>query len=456
MTAEHDAQPSVEDGYTTVRRRYISGLFIQGVGGGLTSLTSSYLIFHQTGRVALVALIVVMTNVPQLLLAPVANRLAHRLGGPKLYVLCWTITYSLNLILFVLGLTGHLTTFTLLAWYLVQGATMGIGTPSAGLVRTEISPRGDSSGFNASATRAITSATMLGMVIGGAALAVVSPAWIYLAAGLSGIPVVLAVLPVTRTSVADRTTRHPRLSEARAAQRSNREVRAAFRFAVVIFVLSGYTVTLPSIASRIGERPIILSSLQAAGVFGGLFVVIGVRLIHRRSTWLAVQRVCVAVIAVSILYLGWVALRDHQPIWYLATAVLAIIPLGFALNLDTAILNGAIQVAAPVEARGPVLTAFALVPVAAVPLSQVIIGNLADLVSLPFTLMVVGGLTVVLVLIPHRTAARAAFTALDDEHIFPESGLTHTLEIGAIEAAGVTIADQILGPEITSIEEREV
>ena len=102
------------------------------------------------------------------------------------------------------------------------------------------------------------------------------------------------------------------------------------------------------------------------------------------------------------------------------------------------------------------LTAFALVPVAAVPLSQVIIGNLADLVSLPFTLMVVGGLTVVLVLIPHRTAARAAFTALDDEHIFPESGLTHTLEIGAIEAAGVTIADQILGPEITSIEEREV
>ena len=184
-------------------------------------------------------------------------------------------------------------------------------------------------------------------------------------------------------------------------------------------------------------------------MFGGLFVVIGVRLIHRRSTWLAVQRVCVAVIAVSILYLGWVALRDHQPIWYLATAVLAIIPLGFALNLDTAILNGAIQVAAPVEARGPVLTAFALVPVAAVPLSQVIIGNLADLV-------VVGGLTVVLVLIPHRTAARAAFTALDDEHIFPESGLTHTLEIGAIEAAGVTIADQILGPEITSIEEREV
>lgn len=452
-----DAPPATaDDRYVKVRRRYISGLFIQGVGGGLTSLTSSYLIFQQTGRVALVALIVVMTNLPQLLLAPVANRLAHRLGGPRLYVLSWSLTYSLNLILFVLGLTGHLTAATLLSWYLLQGVTMGIGTPSAGLVRTEISPPGDSSGFNAAATRALASATMLGLLTGGAALAVIEPAWIYLAAGLTGVPVVLAVLPASRTYVVSRSGGGSRLSDARAVQRTNPEVRAAFRFAVVIFILSGYAVTLPSIATRIGDRPIIQSLLQAAGVFGGLFVVAGVRYIHRRSSWLAVQRVCVATIAICISYLGWVALRDHQPLWYLATAVLAIVPLGFALNLDTAILNGAIQVAAPVEARAPVLTAFALIPVAAVPLSQVIIGNLADLVSLPFALAVVGGLTLVLVLIPHRTAARAAFTALDDAHMFPESGLSDAVTIGAIEAAGFTIADQVLGPEITGVEEREV
>lgn len=456
MAVTDTQPPTVDDTYVEIRRRYISGLFIQGVGGGLISLTSSYLIFQQTGRVALVALIVVMTNVPQLLLAPVANRLAHRLGGPKLYVLSWSLTYSLNLILFVLGLTGHLTAFTLLSWYLIQGVTMGIGTPAAGLVRTEISPPGDSSGFNAAATRAIASATMIGLLLGGAVLAVVGPAWVYLAAGLSGVPVVLAVRPMSRTYVISGSGGRSRLSDARAAQRTHPEVRAAFRFAVIIFILSGYAVTIPSIATRIGDRAIIQSVLQAAGVFGGLFVVVGVRYIHRRSSWLAVQRICVAVIAVCILYLGWVALRDHQPLWYLATAVLAIVPLGFSLNLDTAILNGAIQIAAPVEARAPILTAFALIPVAAVPISQVIIGNLADLVSLPFALAVVGGLTLILVLVPHRTAARAAFTALDDAHLFPESGLSGAMTIGAIEAAGLTIPDQVLGPEIAGVEEREI
>ena len=421
----------------------------------MVSLTSSFLIFQQTKHASAVALIIVLSNVPSLLLPTVATRVAQRWGGPKLYLAVWGTYYTLGIIPFVLGLTGHLTATTLLAWYLLLGIVQGVGTPAAGLIRTELAPPGGSSEFTGAAVRATAVATMIGILVGGGALALIGPSWIYLISVLSGYPLVLSVVPLLKTVIVERSITPVKLSSAREVQHTIPEIRAAFRFGLVIFLLSGYAVTLPAIASGIGHRAMILSSLQAAAVFGGLFVVAGVRSIHRRSTWLKVQRACVVVIGVTILYLGWVALRDHQPIWYLATAVLAIIPLGFALNLDTSILNAAVQVAAPQESRTPVLTAFALIPMIALPLSEVIIGGIADLVSTSFALILVGGLTLLLVLIPRHAAARAAFTAIDDEHIFPEADLAHAMTIEGIEEAGGVIPNQIVGPEITNPEDRE-
>ena len=450
-----DGTTEVGDQYVRVRRNYIRGLFTSSIGEGMTTLTSSFLIFQQTGRVSVVALIVVMTNLPQLLLPQVATRLAHRLGGPGLYVLTWGLNYTLYLVPFALALTGHLTTTTLLAWYLVQGVIQGIGSPAVGLVRTIIAPAEGAADFNGRAVRSVSVATAIGILSGGALLALFGPEWIYLIACLGGYPLVLAVAPLMRTSRPDSSSEPSRFSQAFEVRRTNPEIRAAFRFTLIIFLLAGYAVTLPDIASRIGKRPMILSSMQASAVLGGLFVVIGVRYIHRRATWLAVQRVCIGVVGITIMYLGWVALRDHQPLWYLATAILAIIPLGFALNLDSAVLNAAVQVAAPPAARTPVLTAFALIPLIALPVSELIVGAVADLVSVSFALLLLGGVTLVVVLLPHHASMRAAMSSLDDAHVFPESGLAGTTTIGQIEDAGQEIADQVVGPEIPFIEERE-
>ena len=444
-----------DDRYVGLRRKYIVGLFISSLGSGMMGLTSSFLVYQQTGRVSYVALILVLVNLPQLVLASVATRLSHRWGGPKVYVAVWGTSYSLILIPFALGLFGHLTASTLLAWYFVQGTVQGLGTPTAGLVRTEIAPPNGAAEFNGAAVRATASATMIGILIGGAALALIGPSWIYLFASLSGFPLVLSVVPLIKNVVPDRTAVAGRLSQAVEIQRSSPEIRAAYRFGFILFLLSGYAVTLPAIASTIGEKAIILSSLQAAGVFGGLFVVIGVRFIHRRTTWLSVQRICLGVIALAILYLGWVAYRDHQPIGYLVTAIIAIIPLGFALNLDSAVLNAAVQVSAPPESRTPVLTAYALIPLFALPFGQLIIGGMADLFSVQVALIVVGGITLILVVLPRHAAVRAAYTKLDDEHIFPESELGNALTIGGIADAGQTIPDQVVGPEISNVEERE-
>ena len=69
--------------------------------------------------------------------------------------------------------------------------------------------------------------------------------------------------------------------------------------------------------------------------------------------------------------------------------------------------------------------------------------------------MLVGCLTLLLVLIPRHLAARAAFSAIDDEHVFPEADLVNVLTIEGIEEAGGVIPNQIIGPEITNTEDRE-
>jgi len=65
------------DQYVRVRRNYLTGLFTSSLGGGMVSLTSSFLIFQQTKHASAVALIIVLSNVPSLLLPTVATRVAQ-------------------------------------------------------------------------------------------------------------------------------------------------------------------------------------------------------------------------------------------------------------------------------------------------------------------------------------------------------------------------------------------
>ena len=448
MRSEADVPTS--DPWVRVRRNYIIGLFISSMGEGMVFLTSSFLIFSLSGRATFVAFIPVLTSLPSLVLAPVANRLAHRFGGPRLYLFSQGSFFLLMLVPFALDVAGHLTLATLLGWYLVEGIVLGLGSPAISLLRTVVTPKDGAAEFNGAATRAITGATMVGILVGGAVLARTGPGAMYLLCALGGVTLVAAVLPLRRHPHTAGASERRGLSEARAVVREIPDLRAAFRFTVMIFLLSGYAVTLPAVAASIGTRPIILSALQAAVVGGGLFVMVGIRAVHRRATWLSVQRACLLAAALAITYLGWVALRDHQPAWYLATALLAIVPLGFALNLDSSLLNAAVQVTAPSEMRSPVLTLYALIPMAALPASELLIGGFSDLTSPSVALLTLGIVALGLVLLPRRLGNHASLARLDAQETFPD----HAVTIGDIDDAGQPIAGQVVGPEITIPEER--
>ena len=129
--------------HPTDRRRYLFGLFISSIGGGMVSLVGSYLAYQKTHHASAVALIIVFSNVPSLFLPTVATKLAYRWGGPKGYVVIWSVHYLLSLIPSVLDLTGHLNATTLLAWFLLEGIIQGFVTPRSGAGAHDPRPTGD-------------------------------------------------------------------------------------------------------------------------------------------------------------------------------------------------------------------------------------------------------------------------------------------------------------------------
>ena len=71
-------EPVNGDEHARVRQFYIWANFVEALGLGMTTIVSSYLLFHLTNSTLVVGLIVVCTNLPPLLLPGVIGVL---IGG---------------------------------------------------------------------------------------------------------------------------------------------------------------------------------------------------------------------------------------------------------------------------------------------------------------------------------------------------------------------------------------
>ncbi len=402
------------DPFTKIRKRYLWANFVDSLGAGMVTLASSYIIYSETGSVSITGLIVVCTNVPALLLPSAATSLANRRGGPWLYVWACAAFGVISFAPAILSATGHLTTAALLVWYVALGATLGLLGPSVGLVRRIIAPEGEVPEFNSAVTRNNALASVIGLLVGGAVFAAVGPTWIYLFAAITCLLCPLAIHPVIKLAPTMAPETPERFRDFFEVRRSNPGIRAAFRFTGLAFFAGSFTVTLPAIATMIGSNAGILSVLQAASIVGGLFVAYAVRRLHRRVGWGRVQRACYIVTAVGLSVLAWTVLRDRAPLAMFIIALLAIIPVGFALNLDSSVLNSLVQVGAPAENRAAVLTGYSLIPMIVVPLGQQFVGIVSDVSSVGVSIGVVAALMLVAVVLGPHLHLREEFDRLEE------------------------------------------
>ncbi len=406
------------DLFADVRVRHLWGTFIFSIGSSMVGIVTSYLIYQQSGSVAVTGLIVVCSNLPALLLPGPATYLARVWGGPKLYVYSRTAIGVAGLIPVVLSMMGDLTTASLLLWYLLVGILYALSGPATSLVRAMIAAPGKVPEFNGALGRFGSAGTIIGLLLGGAIYALVGSTWVFLFGALASMIEGLSVARILKRAPIKGQPREP-FRQGIAVIRGNTEMKAACIFSAWCFIVGGYAVTLPAIASSIGTNAMYLSVLQTASILGGLALGWAMGKIHGRIGWGHTQRICFFVFGLSLLGISLVLRQHGSATFTLVATALILVPVGFTINMNITILGSIVQMFAPAGSRNSVLTAYALIPAIFVPVGQEAIGFVADGLSVGSALGAIGVIVMAMLLIDPRRTMRIAIDSLDESSAPP-------------------------------------
>jgi MFS family permease len=382
-----------------------------GLGSAMVALANAYIVFDRSRSVAVTALIAVCWSLPPLVLPGVATSLVNRFGAPRTFIARYLASAVLSVIPAVLVVTGHLGTVPLLVWCLLMSTSAGLFSPSAMIVKRMLAPRVMLPEFNAAVARNMALTAIVGIGGGGVVFATIGPLWIYVFNAVSFVLPALAVIPLLRNELFADVPRQRFRSVFGLlfGSRRRRDLYAACAFTGLGIFIGGYTVTLPAIARSIGTSPVVLAVLQVAAVIGGLLTGSALRYLRGRIGWGPIQRASFAVMGLGVLALAWAGQLGAGPAVTLVLCVVAIAPIGFALSLDTAILNAAVHLWTPEESQAVFFTYFALIPLIAGPVGQGVVGVIADRASVSVALAALGVFTLVLVALAPYLRLRAEF-----------------------------------------------
>ena len=323
-------------------------------GGEQTALLiAAFLIFRETHSAIFVGLIIVAYNVPQVLLAGAANALSARWGAVRACCILHGAEMVSALVVAGAAFAHHLSVPVLLSWVTVLGISEGLNSPNPPLIRLEMVPPDYWLEYNGSRTQSIVIGTIGGILLSGVIYGLLGPGWVFVINAVGLVPMIVLYWMFGRTTpeLTVVTDEVGTLREGWHYLRSEPGSWAALRLVILAFFLSGYVVLLPTIASGIGSRPEILSILEAGTVVGGLLVAICVKYLHRRVGWSRVRMFC----SVSAgLLLGLIAMTEsffgtRSALASVLMAV-AIIPVGFAILMNSTVLISGMQLATPPSA----------------------------------------------------------------------------------------------------------
>ena len=405
-----------DDPLAKVRKWWLRAVFFSVLGSGMVALANAYIVYDQTQSVAITGLLAVCGSLPPLLLPAAATALAQRFGGPRTYIVRFLLSAVVGFVPVVLLTTGLLTTVTLLIWWAAMSVIGGLFSPSRTLVQRMLAPPELLPELNAAVSRNFSLASVIGILGGGLVFASIGASWVYAINALSFLPLILPVIPllgIPGPGAAEAQKR--RFRDALSllyGPNARRDLLSACRFSSLNLAIGGYTITFPAIARSVSTHVGILSVLQATALVGGISTVAVMRWLPQRMGWGRVQRGCFLAVGTSVLLLAWSAESGNAPAVTLVVGILAVLPLGFALSLDRVILSALVQMRTPPQSRAEFFTYYALIPMVAVPVGQMVIGALADQTSVSVALAAVAAVTLVLVALGPRLRQRAGFDEL--------------------------------------------
>ncbi|HEX9682582.1 MAG TPA: MFS transporter [Acidimicrobiales bacterium] len=399
---------------------------ISHIGTWMQTVAVGALVIDQTGQATWVALVAIAQFLPLGLLSPVGGALADRMPRKPFLVAGYSMATVVAFVLAGMSAAGRLGPGVLVGFVLVGGTIGALLFPFQQAILPELVPPDDLVG-----AVSIGSAEFnLGRVVGPALAGVVIAGWgataVFVINGVSFLAIVVAVGVITLrppAGSAERMWRSIR-SGAKAAWTQPACRAAVSLIGIVAIFVSPFIALVPAVADLFadGEKEIAaatgtLITVQGIGAVLGAFA--SAPLTERFGHQGAFTLNTVGVTVALVLYAA-------SPTLVLATLSLFLV--GFAY---IGILNGlaaVVQLRAPEEFRGRIISLYFTALTLIYPLGAFVHGAIADAVGLRFT--TAGAAMAMMVILAGLTGTRRLLPALDP----PSSEAASTVGAEPIEA----------------------
>ncbi len=368
-------------------RLYFFGQVVSLTGTWMQSTAQGWLVYRLTGSAFALGLVGFATLLPVLILGLFGGVLADRLPKRKLLVAAQSVAMLQAVGLAWLTFSGSVEVWQVIAFAACLGVVNAVELPTRHSFVVEMVGKEDlhnAIGLNSSIFHM---ARIMGPLLAGVLVAAFGEAWCF-AINAASFTAVIAGLLAMRLQNAP-----PKPSSASIREHMSQGVRYAWNTPLVRAILA-----LITIASVMGSSSVVLLPVFAGDIFGrgpeglgtltaalGLGSLLGSLVMAGRSKATGLNRI--AVWGCAGLGAG-LTLFSQTPSFWGAAAFLA--PTGFALMALMASCNTMLQMSAPDEMRGRVMSLYTMLYMGMAPFGSLAAGLLAQWLGAPLAVTILG------------------------------------------------------------------
>jgi MFS family permease len=365
-------------------RLFFSGQSISLVGSWITRIATSWLVYRLTGSEFLLGVVAFCSQIPLLVLAPIAGVLVDRWDRHRILVVTQVLSAIQSAALAVLALMNIITVTEVIVLQLVQGVINSFDTPARqSFVVEMVEDREDLPNAIALNSSMINASRIIGPSIGGILIATVGEGWCFGVDAISYIAVIASLLMMRRTPAVKAVIDTRMIEELRTGWTYVSRF-APVRALLLLVALAGvmgmpYATLMPVIASKVLHGgPHTLGMLMTASGVGALA---GTLYLASRHTILGLGKV---IVASSVgLSLGLIAFSFSRSLW-LSMLVLPVV--GAGMMLQAAASNTILQTVVDERLRGRVMAFYSVAIMGLQPIGALLSGIIAERIGASMTI----------------------------------------------------------------------
>ncbi|HVO19600.1 MAG TPA: MFS transporter [Anaeromyxobacter sp.] len=388
------ASSSLRHAFRALRHRnfrlFLSGQFVSLVGTWMQSVALGWLLYRLTGSPFLLGLAGFLTQIPSLVISPLAGVWADRWNRHRLVIGTQALAMVQALALAALVLSGREAIGPILLLNLLLGVVNAVDVPVRQSFVVEMVAGGnDLPNAIALNSSAFNLARLVGPSLAGVLVAVVGEGVVFLLNGLSYLAVIGALLAIRVPPGGHRGRADadlwPHLREGLAYVAAFKPIRAVLLLLAAVNLLGiSATVLLPIFAGDVMRGDADTLGLLVGSI--GVGALIGALYMATRRSVLGLGRVIV--VAVVLFGASLLALAACRRSWT-AAPVLAVT--GFGMMVHMASSNTIVQTLVDPAKRGRVMSFYAVAFMGSAPFGNLVMGSLAARIGAPWA-AALGGL----------------------------------------------------------------